>query len=906
MTTLDKTYDRKAIESRWYAKWETSGAFAPQGQGLPFCIMIPPPNVTGTLHMGHAFQDTIMDCQIRYHRMLGDNTLWQAGTDHAGIATQMVVERQLEAEGTTREALGRDAFIKRVWEWKHTSGSTISQQLRRLGASIDWSTERFTMDEGLSEAVTSLFVKLYEEGLIYRGKKLVNWDPKLQTAVSDLEVQTEAEPGSLYHLRYPLAEDPAQYIVVATTRPETLFGDVAVGVHPEDERYAHLVGKMVALPLTDRLIPIIADSFVVKEFGTGCVKITPAHDFRDFEVGKRHQLPLINVLTATAHLNQEVPPDFQGLSREAARKAAIDTLAAAGLVEKIEPYSVMTPRCERSGAIVEPFLTDQWFMHMKPLAGPAVEAVETKRIKFVPEEWENTYFNWLNNIEDWCLSRQLWWGHRIPAWYDDNNNFYVGHNISEVRTKYNLAENIPLRQDADVLDTWFSSALWPFSTLGWPGKTERLNTFYPTNVLVTGFDIIFFWVARMIMMGLKCMGEVPFHTVYVHGLVLDGEGQKMSKSKGNVLDPLDLIDGISLEALIAKRTQGLMQPKMAEKIAKATRAQFPEGIPSYGTDALRFTFLSQATLGRFVRFEMGRLEGYRNFCNKLWNASRFVVMQLEQDNFTNEPSLADEFIMHVLNELVTTTHQHLTHFRFDLYAQALYEFTWDTYCDWYLEMRKVVGGSKQALLTAHTILLRLLHPALPFITEALWETFGTFIGSTKMLINENYPKYTQEYANLPAYKAVTFAQKCVTTIRRLRSELLIPPKQVIKILVLPQNNESFTAFTASEPLWSALAKVASWQKTLDVGQAITAVVEGITLALPMAENVDIPELTKKLVTEKGKLGLEKNKIMQKLSNTDFLARAPEAVITENKARLGTLETQLEAIESQLVKLIDFK
>ncbi|MFM8845821.1 MAG: valine--tRNA ligase, partial [Gammaproteobacteria bacterium] len=725
---MDKVYSPGDIEQRIYNRWEASGLFAPQGHAAGYCIVIPPPNVTGTLHMGHAFQDTIMDALTRYHRMRGEATLWQPGTDHAGIATQMVVERQLEGEGKTRAELGRDAFIERVWKWKGESGGTIARQMRRLGASVDWSRDRFTMDEGLSQAVTEVFVRLYEEGLIYRGKRLVNWDPVLQTAVSDLEVLSTEEEGSLWHLRYPL-DDGSGCVVVATTRPETLLGDTAVAVNPKDERYAALIGKSLRLPIVGRLIPVIADDYVDPEFGSGCVKITPAHDFNDYEVGARHGLEQINVFTPDARMNDAVPEHLRGLDRFAARERVLAELEAAGLIERIDKHKLMVPRGDRSGAVIEPYLTDQWYLKIAPLAEPAIEAVRNGSIRFVPENWSRTYFEWMRNIKDWCISRQLWWGHRIPAWYDDAGKVYVGRSESEVRARHELAASTVLRQDDDVLDTWFSSALWPFSTLGWPDQAAELKRFYPTSVLVTGFDIIFFWVARMIMMGIKFMGDVPFREVYVHGLVRDSEGQKMSKSKGNVIDPLDIVDGIALEDLVRKRTTGLMQPRLAPAIEKATRKAFPEGISAFGTDALRFTFASLATQSADLRFDLARVGGYRNFCNKLWNASRYVLMGVEDaDGKPLDPQLfegacasgvADRWIVSRLGETLRQVDQAFVEYRFDFAASALYEFTWYEFCDWYLELTKPVLQSEHTSVEAKRAARRTLVKVLETLLRAL-------------------------------------------------------------------------------------------------------------------------------------------------------------------------------------------
>jgi valyl-tRNA synthetase len=691
---MDKVFSPHDIERRIYERWEAAGWFAPSGRGKPYCIVIPPPNVTGTLHMGHAFQHTLMDALARFHRMEGDDTLWQPGTDHAGIATQMVVERQLSASGKSRHDLGREGFVKRVWEWKAQSGDTITRQMRRLGASVDWSRDRFTMDAGLSAAVTEVFVRLHREGLIYRGQRLVNWDPVLHTALSDLEVLNEEEQGSLWHLRYPLA-DGSGHLVVATTRPETMLGDTAVAVHPEDERYRHLIGRRVRLPLAEREIPIIADSYVDQTFGSGCLKITPGHDFNDYEVGRRHGLPLINVFTADAHLNDEVPAQYRGLDRFEARKRVVADFERLGLLEKIEPHKLTVPHGDRSGAVLEPWLTNQWYVKVGPLAAPAIAAVEDGRIRFVPESWSKTYFQWMRNIQDWCISRQLWWGHRIPAWYDAEGNIFVAATEAEARTlaRGRHGRDVALTQDEDVLDTWFSSALWPFSTLGWPQPTRELATFYPTSVLVTGFDIIFFWVARMIMMGLHFAGDVPFREVYITALIRDEHGQKMSKSKGNILDPLDLVDGIDLASLLAKRTSGLMQPHMRNAIEKATRKQFPQGIPSFGTDALRFTFAALASPGRDIRFDLARVEGYRNFCNKLWNAARYVMMATAGQDCSagGEYSVADRWIRSRLRHAVSELRTALAGYRFDLAAAAVYEFTWHEFCDWYLELSKPSG-----------------------------------------------------------------------------------------------------------------------------------------------------------------------------------------------------------------------
>ncbi|MDH3532066.1 MAG: valine--tRNA ligase, partial [Gammaproteobacteria bacterium] len=784
---MDKSYQPHEIEKRVYQRWEDAGYFAPQGSGEPYCIMIPPPNVTGTLHMGHAFQDTIMDALTRYKRMQGYKALWQPGMDHAGIATQMVVERLLNSEGKSRRDLGREKFVERVWQWKEESGGQISNQLRRMGASVDWTRERFTMDQGLSAAVTRVFVQLYNEKLIYRGKRLVNWDPVLHTALSDLEVLTEDENGSLWHFRYPLASGDG-YLVVATTRPETMLGDSAVAVHPDDERYQALIGQEIMLPIVGRRIPVIADDYVETEFGTGCVKITPAHDFNDYEIGQRHGLAMYNIFTDDGALNDEVPVAYRGLDRFVARAAIVKEFEALGLLDKIEDYVVKIPRGDRSHAIVEPYLTDQWYVKIQPLADPAIEAVASGRIRFVPENWSKTYFEWMYNIQDWCISRQLWWGHRIPAWYDDAGNIYVGLSEDDVRSEHALPADYALRQDEDVLDTWFSSALWPFSTLGWPEKNDALDDFYPGSVLVTGFDIIFFWVARMIMMGIKFMGDVPFREVYIHGLIRDQDGQKMSKSKGNILDPLDLIDGVDLDTLLAKRTTGLMQEHLKPKIEAATRKQFPQGIQAYGCDALRFTFAALATTGRDIRFDMGRIEGYKFFCNKLWNAARYVLMNTENIGAGQAAqSAADRWIRARLDHTVAAVHEHFAHYRLDLATQAVYEFTWHEFCDWYLELSKPVlqsdtagadekRGTQQTLLEVLEALLRLLHPLMPFITEEIWQQLAPRSGvHAETIMLQPYPQVSADEHDADAVADIEWVRQFILGIRQIRGEMDISP-----------------------------------------------------------------------------------------------------------------------------------
>lgn len=926
MTPIDKTYHPQSIEQHWYKTWKTRGYFAPAGKGAPYCIMLPPPNVTGSLHMGHGFGFTMMDVLIRYHRMHGMNTLWQPGTDHAGIATQMVVERQLNRNGKTRHDLGREKFIEKIWAWKEESGGNISRQLRRLGASLDWQRERFTLDEDLSHAVREVFIRLYEEGLIYRGERLVNWDPLLLTAISDLEVVNEEEDGKLWHIRYPLAE-AEDHIIVATTRPETLLGDVAVAVHPDDERYKHLIGKHVKLPLTDRTIPIIADNYADPLFGTGCVKITPAHDFNDYAVGARHRFTPINIFTPTAHLNENAPRQYQGMERFKARNQIVKDLEAQELIEKIEKYKLKVPRGEKSGVIVEPYLTQQWFMKMKPLAAPAVRAIEKGDIKFIPENWNKTYYQWMHNIEDWCISRQLWWGHRIPVWYDADGRTYVGHDEADVRKRHQLRADFPLTQDEDVLDTWFSSALWPFSSLGWPQQTQELKTFFPTSVLVTGFDIIFFWVARMIMMSLKFTGQVPFREIYITGLIRDHEGHKMSKSKGNVLDPIDLIDGIKLDELVQKRTYGLMQPAMAQKIEKATRKEFPDGIPSYGTDALRFTFCSVASYTREIRFDTHRLGGYRNFCNKLWNASRYVIMNTEgQDaginNKTITLSLPDRWIISRLQQTITKAHAALKQYRFDLFAQALYDFTWNEFCDWYLELSKPILTSKDSTRemlrgTRHTLvniletLLRLLHPIMPFITEEIWQRIASLAGKKgASIMLEPYPQSDEKRIDEDAVKELEWIKNVIIAVRTIRSEMNISPAKSLPVLLRKGSNSDKKFYEAHQHLLFTLAKFDS-AKWLDATerppQSAAAFVGELEIFIPLSISIgsfiNKEEESARLNKEIAKLKKDLTLVENKLKNPQFVDKAPAAVVAKVRAEHEAFIATLAKLEKQLAQIM---
>lgn len=950
------TYDPTDIERKWYQIWEEKGYFKPSGQGDSFCIMIPPPNVTGSLHMGHGFNNAIMDALTRYNRMMGKNTLWQPGTDHAGIATQMVVERQLAAQNVSRHDLGREQFIDKVWEWKEQSGGTITKQIRRLGSSVDWSRERFTMDDGLSNAVKEVFVQLHEQGLIYRGKRLVNWDPKLQTALSDLEVESVEEKGSLWHFKYFFedkslkTQDGHDFLVVATTRPETLLGDTAVAVHPEDERYAHLIGKNIVLPITGRLVPIVADEYVEKDFGTGCVKITPAHDFNDYDLGKRHDLPIINIFNKNAEVLAEfeyiakageqisdaiaAPADYVGLERFAARKKLVAQAEAEGWLDQIQPYDLKAPRGDRSGVIVEPLLTDQWYVKIAPLAQPAIEAVQDGRIKFVPEQYTNMYMAWMNNIQDWCISRQLWWGHRIPAWYDAEGNVYVGRNEEEVRAKNNLAADLALQQDEDVLDTWFSSGLWTFSTLGWTGDAKKdaenyfLNTFHPTDVLVTGFDIIFFWVARMIMMTMHFMKnedgtpQVPFKTVYVHGLVRDGEGQKMSKSKGNVLDPLDLIDGIDLESLVQKRTFGLMNPKQAEKIEKATRKEFPEGINSYGTDAVRFTFCALANTGRDIKFDLKRVEGYRNFCNKIWNATRFVLMNVEGQTVAQEArpelwELPEQWIMSRLQKAEQAVHQAFATYRLDLAAQTIYDFIWNEYCDWYVELTKPVLNDaevseerkaevRRVLLAVMEASLRLAHPLMPYLTEEIWQTLAPMIGKGgDTIMTAKYPVPEATKMNEQAEADMQWLQGLIGAVRNIRGEMGLGNARLLPVLLQNISDSERTQIERIQPLFKALAKVESIT-FLAQGEepplSSSSVVGHASVFVPMKGLIDPKAELGRLQKDLDKVQKQHDQIANKLANEGFVAKAPAAVVEGEKVKLAEFADQLVKIKQSMEQI----
>ena len=911
---MKKNYEPKGIEKRIYENWESSGYFiaSPDEKKKPFCIMIPPPNVTGTLHMGHGFQNTIMDALIRHKRMSGFDVLWQVGVDHAGIATQMVVERQLESEGKDKESIGREAFEKRVWEWKEKSGGTITQQLRRLGASVDWSREAFTMNEDLSEAVKEVFVSLYDEGLIYRGERLVNWDVVLQTALSDLEVSTEEESGSLWYFDYPI--ENGNTITVATTRPETMLGDAAVAVNPDDERFKGLIGKFVKLPITNRKIPIIKDSYVDAEFGTGCVKITPAHDFNDFEIGKRHDLEFINILNLDGTLNQSVPENFRGLTTAKAREKVLKEMDSLGLLNKVEPHKIQIPKSQRSDSILEPLMTKQWFVDVEMISKEAIRVVKENETEFIPKNWENTYFSWMDNIQDWCISRQLWWGHRIPAWFDNEDNVYVGKSEDEVRKKYDLVD-IELHQDVDVLDTWFSSALWTFSTLGWPRKENLLSRYHPTSVLVTGFDIIFFWVARMIMMTTHFISEVPFKKILIHGLIKDSEGVKMSKSKGNTLDPLDIIDGINLPDLSKKRTEGLMQPQMKDRIEKQTKKDFPDGIRAYGTDALRLTFCSLATGGRDINFDMKRVEGYRNFCNKLWNASRFIEMHIENSGVSEKPhdDMVEKWINYQFNLTVKKVNDAFENFRFDLATKAIYEFIWYEFCDWYIELSKIQLSKEnidksqivKSMVNLLEKTLRLAHPIMPFITEEIWLHFKPFhqYPQESIMIAET-PRYKEELSD-EEYQSVEWLKQIVSGIRNIRGEMLIKPSMKIKGFYQGGNKSDKKRSNELTNLIKESAGLESleWMPSNnELPPSATVVVQDLKILIPLEGLIDPIEESKRLTKKIEKISQEHEMLSSKLNNKKFIDNAPKDLVKDQQGRFDLISKELNNLEEQLKEI----
>jgi valyl-tRNA synthetase len=913
---MKKNYEPKDTEVDIYSNWEKAGYFNanPDENKQPFCIMIPPPNVTGTLHMGHGFQNTLMDALIRQKRMSGFDVLWQVGVDHAGIATQMVVERQLEAEGTSREQIGRDAFEERVWQWKDKSGNKITQQLRRLGASVDWTREAFTMSDDLSLAVKEVFIKLHEQGLIYRGERLVNWDTVLKTALSDLEVSSEEEDGNLWHIDYRTTD--GELLTVATTRPETLLGDTALAVNPQDERYVHLIGKRAILPIVNREIPIIADDYVESEFGTGCVKITPAHDFNDFEIGKRHDLEIINILNLDGSLNENVPEKFQGLSIDAARELTLESLEDLKQLRKTEVYKVQIPRSERSNSILQPLLTKQWFVDVKKLSIEAIRVVEQNETEFIPKNWENTYFNWMNEIQDWCISRQLWWGHRIPAWYDSKGEIYVGKTEEEIREKFDLGDQ-KLTQEEDVLDTWFSSALWTFSTLGWPKDNNLLHRYHPTSVLVTGFDIIFFWVARMIMMTTHFIGEVPFKKIFIHGLIKDSEGQKMSKSKGNTLDPLDIIDGIDLTSLIAKRTDGLMQPKMKARIEKQTKKEFPDGIKAYGTDALRLTFCSLASGGRDINFDIKRVEGYRNFCNKLWNASRYIQMNIENYGIseTESETVVDAWINYKFDQVLKDVNKAFEEYRLDLATKALYEFIWYEFCDWYIEFCKISltqeHVDRQAIVKSMVTLLekilRLAHPIMPFVTEEIWGQFKKYhkSESDSLMISPFPVNIAADTTAKSNFQDIEWTKEIITGIRNIRGELLIKPSTSINALVKGEDKTNKKRLEKLNVYISNLCNLSeiSWKTGAsdDLPSSVFAL-EDLKVMIPLEGLIDPKEEKLRLDKKLDKLIKEKEMLGAKLSNDNFIKNAPEDLVSSQQERFNVLTKELENLQSQMKEI----
>ncbi len=953
--TIDKSYSPEQVETRWYDYWEQSGYFAPSGKdGDPYCIVIPPPNVTGSLHMGHAFQDTIMDALIRYHRMRGYNTLWQPGTDHAGIATQMVVERLINAQGRTRHDYGREKFTERVWQWKNESGGIITRQLRRMGASADWERERFTMDPGLSRAVSEAFVQLYDEGLVYRGKRLVNWDPILHTALSDLEVLSVEEDGSLWHLRYPLADGDG-WLTVATTRPETMLGDSAVAVHPDDQRYRALIGKRVELPLTGRRIPVIADPCVDPAFGSGCVKITPAHDFNDYRVWSRHRHVrsireqahggLINVFTADASIRENIdngdvcegqliPVRYVGMDRFAARNAIVSDLREQGLLERTDKHRLMAPRGDRSGAVIEPFLTDQWYVDLTRetlddgraggktrIVAPAINAVESGAVEFIPSNWSKTWFQWMENIEDWCISRQIWWGHRIPAWYDESGNIFAGVDEAAVRAKYDIGDDVELRQDEDVLDTWFSSALWPFSTLGWPDDTERLRTFYPTSVLVTGFDIIFFWVARMIMFGLRFMDKAPFRQVYIHGLIRDACGQKMSKSRGNVLDPIDLIDGIDLESLVEKRLQGLMQPHLRQTIERQTRQDFPNGIPGFGADALRFTFMSLASGGRDINFDLGRIEGYRNFCNKIWNAARFVLLNAQENDCVRDGavqlSVVDKWALSQLQRSAKKVQEAIESYRFDLAAREIHDLVWNKYCGWYVELSKPVlnnprslpalqAGGRQTLVRTLEAILRLLHPVMPFISEEIWQQIAPLAGKTgNTIMTQPWPDCDRSLIDHDAEDEMDWVMRLILGIRKIRGEMNVSPARKAPVLLVGAAKRDLERLERNRKYLDAggrIESIAVLRESEDEPESAVAVVDGMKILIPIAGLIDKQAETERLGKQAGQIDSELVRVRKKLGNRQFVDKAPASVVAKERKKLDDLKSKRRIIEQQMEKI----